>query len=449
MPNPPFEIRGVVEGFYGEPWSHANRLRATELFPEFGFNTYLIAPKDDPTQRIRWREQLSGGQMHQTSELIERGLKNGLNVAMTVSPGLSVQYSSLEDREYVLQRFIQQSQWGCSLFALLWDDIDWDLQYEEDLRSYEFIEDAQADFSNWLFTELLLRNPKSQMMVCPMIYNGRGQNSYIARLGEKLHSNIDLMWTGREIRSPYLDSIDAETFTLNAGRRPLYWDNFPVNNLSMRFELHMGPLIGRQPELAITSRGLLSNPMNQFECSLLPLFTIGQFLSSPDKYDAEVSWQMGFDRLFGNHKLANELSRFFRTVMSSPINSDAAPEVRKGLSVALNHLRQGQRQLAAELIQSIGKQISQDAIVLLAATQKEGVFREISPWLPKYRLGGEALKSLAEFTLHPTDRNLANLIGLSAKLDADRHIVFGDVLDGVIDEIIHSHPKSNSDGSEG
>ena len=444
MPNPPFQIRGVVEGFYGEPWSHANRLRATELFPKFGFNTYLIAPKDDPAQRNRWRELLSGEQMHQTSELIKRGKKHGLDVAMTVSPGLTVRYSSLEDRNAVLQRFIQQSEWGCSLFALLWDDIDWDLQAEEDIRNYEYIEDAQADFTNWIHKKLLELNPHSRFMVCPMIYNGRGRNPYIERLGRQLNQEIDLMWTGREVRSPYIDSVDAEVFRNDAGRFPLYWDNFPVNNLSMRFELHMGPLIGRQPELAITSRGLLSNPMNQFECSLLPLFTIGKFLSNPDEYNPDEAWREGFSRLYADQELADELMRFFRTVMSSPINSDAAPEFRKKLNEGIALLRQGDKESASSRIQELAEQIIQDVALLMDHPDPSDVLIEIQPWLPKYRLGGESLSALAAFVAEPSSDNRAELQNRADKLDANRYIVFGDVLDGIIDEVLRSRY-----GSEG
>lgn len=444
MPNPPFQVRGVVEGFYGEPWTHENRLKAAEIFPTFGFNTYVIAPKDDPAQRNRWREPLAGERMIQTAELIKRGRNNGLDMAMAVSPGLSVQYSSIADRESVLQRFLQQSQWGTTLFVLLWDDIDWDLQFAEDIERYEYIEDAQADFSNWIHTQLLTNDSKSRLMVCPMIYNGRGKNSYIARLGEKLNSEIDLMWTGREIRSPYIDSVDAEVFTSDAGRLPLYWDNFPVNNLSMRFELHMGSIVGRQPELSLTSRGLLSNPMNQFECSLLPLFTVGEFLSDPDTYNPEEAWNEGFTLLFGEEELSTELRRFFRTVMSSPINSDAAPDFRKQLNEGISLFRKGDRLGAAGEIRKLASQIIQDGDRLINHENPSDVLIEVKSWLPKYLLGGQTLSALAEYVSKPSSANRDELQKWVEKLDANRYIVFGDVLDGVVDEILRF-----DSGSEG
>ena len=50
-----FGIRGVVEGFYGVPWQHEDRLWLLERMRGWGMNTYVYAPKDDPFHLARWR----------------------------------------------------------------------------------------------------------------------------------------------------------------------------------------------------------------------------------------------------------------------------------------------------------------------------------------------------------------------------------------------------------
>ena len=52
---PDFAVRGVVEGFYGKPWTHAQKLKGIEFFADYNMNTYFLAPKDDPLQRFNWR----------------------------------------------------------------------------------------------------------------------------------------------------------------------------------------------------------------------------------------------------------------------------------------------------------------------------------------------------------------------------------------------------------
>ena len=45
---PEIRFRGVVEGFYGTPWSHQARLRHLKFYGENKMNTYIYGPKDDP-----------------------------------------------------------------------------------------------------------------------------------------------------------------------------------------------------------------------------------------------------------------------------------------------------------------------------------------------------------------------------------------------------------------
>ncbi|HEY4397239.1 MAG TPA: beta-N-acetylglucosaminidase domain-containing protein, partial [Acidimicrobiia bacterium] len=52
MPRP-VPLRGVIEGFYGRPWSLTDRLEMIEFLAERGMNAYVYAPKSDPKHRDR------------------------------------------------------------------------------------------------------------------------------------------------------------------------------------------------------------------------------------------------------------------------------------------------------------------------------------------------------------------------------------------------------------
>ena len=41
-------FRGTVEGFYGQPWSHADRIEQIHFYGRIKLNTYIYGPKDDP-----------------------------------------------------------------------------------------------------------------------------------------------------------------------------------------------------------------------------------------------------------------------------------------------------------------------------------------------------------------------------------------------------------------
>ena len=54
---PDIPYRGVVEGFYGTPWSHEARLRQLEFYGRNKMNVYLYGPKDDPYHSTpNWRK---------------------------------------------------------------------------------------------------------------------------------------------------------------------------------------------------------------------------------------------------------------------------------------------------------------------------------------------------------------------------------------------------------
>ncbi|MBA3846880.1 MAG: beta-N-acetylglucosaminidase domain-containing protein, partial [Planctomycetes bacterium] len=56
-PHEPSEFAsGVIEGFYGQPWSAAERVQLFDWMAAWGLNTYLYAPKDDLHHRASWRE---------------------------------------------------------------------------------------------------------------------------------------------------------------------------------------------------------------------------------------------------------------------------------------------------------------------------------------------------------------------------------------------------------
>jgi hyaluronoglucosaminidase len=109
-------------------------------------------------------------------------------------------------------------------------------------------------------------------------------------LGSTLHPAIDIFYTGPEICSPTISLSDVEAFAKTACRQPILWDNYPVNDLAMQPELHIGPILGRDPLLVNGVRGILINPMNLAEATKIPLLTWAAYLNDPVNYDPDNAW---------------------------------------------------------------------------------------------------------------------------------------------------------------
>lgn len=444
---PQFPIRGVVEGFYGKPWTHEQRLKGIEFFADFGMNTYFLAPKDDPLQRFNWRSPFGIEFLVQAKELIERGSTHGVDFVACVSPGLSVKYSDQSDVDAVVNRFRQLMHLGAVHFGLLWDDIAWELQHPEDIARYGTTAQAHADFTNRVWDALSKDNNTVQLTVCPMQYCGRGNEPYLVDLGRELKSRINLMWTGRQICSEYLDVADAVIFERNALRPALYWDNFPVNDGGLQKSLFIGPVRGREKGLHKYSAGLLSNPMLQFEASLLPLATIGDYLWNSESYDPESSWERNLLKLYPSDPARAALRAIFRTSMGSCVGGDPAPDLRQIFRVGVTAWRAGDMATAAAAFRAESESISNHYRVLTSPDfYYPEIAREISEWLEKYLLGGKVLQGLADFLLtcsfdaeHKSIVGPANseetIQGLIQLLKGSQKELFGDQIEGPLNEL--------------
>ncbi|MFN8196670.1 MAG: beta-N-acetylglucosaminidase domain-containing protein, partial [Nocardioidaceae bacterium] len=81
-----FEVRGVIEGFYGRPWTQAQRLEMVDFLGVRGMNTFVYGPKDDPSLRRDWHLPFTDADVARLGELRERCTEAGLRLLVCVSP---------------------------------------------------------------------------------------------------------------------------------------------------------------------------------------------------------------------------------------------------------------------------------------------------------------------------------------------------------------------------
>ena len=124
MEDPPRPIPGgVIEGFYGPPWSDAERQTLLDWMARFGLAVYLYCPKDDPHHRAAWREPYPRGEAERIAGLITDCRKRRIDFIWGVGPGLDLRHADEADVAALLARFAELLRLGCRRFALLLDDI--------------------------------------------------------------------------------------------------------------------------------------------------------------------------------------------------------------------------------------------------------------------------------------------------------------------------------------
>ncbi|KAK2862764.1 hypothetical protein Q5P01_002297 [Channa striata] len=269
---------GVVEGFYGRPWSMDQRKVLFHWMQSWGLNTYLYGPKDDLKHRLLWREVYSPEEEGQLRTLIVEAQSRGLKFVYALSPGQDIVFSSSCDLTLLKRKLRQVSDLGCQAYAILFDDIDHSM-CQADSEAFSSFAHAQVTVTNEIYRFL---GEPPVFLFCPTEYCGSlcspsvPKSQYLQTVGEDLLPNITVIWTGSKVISRKL-SVDclAEVEAV-LQRPPLIWDNLHANDYDSR-RLFLGPFKGREPQLRNRLRGLLLNPNCEFEANYIPLHTLGSW----------------------------------------------------------------------------------------------------------------------------------------------------------------------------
>lgn len=301
----PSFLAGVIEGFYGQPWTQAERFALFDTMAASGLNTYLYAPKDDLKHRAIWRECYSPEELAPLVNAIRGCATRGLRFIYALSPGLDIRYSDATELESMQRRFAQMLDAGCEHFALLLDDIP-DRMSPADHARFGSFAAAHAHVANALFRWVRERSPHARFLFCPTPYCGRmaaaklGGENYLATIGRELAPEIDIFWTGPEIISREIGVAHVRDLQRLLRRKPLIWDNLHANDYDGR-RFYCGPYAGRPPEIRADVSGVLLNPNCEFPLNFVPLRTFADFLRSPGPWDprqaylaAMAAWQPHF-----------------------------------------------------------------------------------------------------------------------------------------------------------
>ena len=387
---PLFAARGYIEGFYGEPWKPAQRLSVIDLMAKNKMNTYYHAPKDDPYHRDLWQELYPAQELADLTEFVAAAQKQYVTFYYCIAPGLSMRYASEEDYQSLFAKLMQLYDIGVRHFGLLLDDIPHDLQFEEDIARFgsETVT-AHIYLGNRLLDDLKAHDRNIQMTLCPLQYHGKGDEYFISKLGQGLDAEISLFWTGHNICSQELTSPEAMTFIRATRHKPLYWDNFPVNDAEMYQEMHLGYLNGRDADLYRYSDGLISNCMEFCECSKIPLLTVADYLWNPPAYDGMASWERAL------HVIAGDVYDDFRILadhlLTSCLKVENSPYMNKCLGGAAQAVRIGNPLDALGALGEYTERVGRCCALL--RTDKRPLFAELTRWAKKLEAAYEVLQN--------------------------------------------------------
>ena len=368
----------MIEGFYGTPYAHEDRLWLLERMGRWGMNRYVYAPKGDPLHLSQWREPYGPEAMREFAELVGAGGAHGVEVGFSVSPGNSIVYSSAADRELLFRKFASFVELGARNVTLALDDVSSQLVHAEDKQSYSDLAAAHCELAMGLRAAL---GDEVRLAIVPTDYLGIGATPYLEALGRDTHPEIEIGWTGRTVCSPTIRVEEAAARAQTLRRRVLVWDNTPVNDGLMAGMLHLGPYLGREVGLEAHVEGFLLNPMKQCRASTITLFTAARFLRDPSGYDTEAAWSDALAELGGERTAA--FSVFAAAHRFSPLSTDDRDSALEAVLVELrDRLQEGRGvcDVCSEIAPLVAERCEAADAIRREVTDRR-LLDELEPWL--------------------------------------------------------------------
>ena len=272
----PDKVFGIVEGFYRRPYTLKQRIDLIDFISGLGLNTYIYGPKADPFHRKHWHRQYPRAKLRAFKELNARCADRSINFVYALSP------KEKPTTKQVLGKVDSMIRIGISNFSLFFDDIAVPLTKE--------IAQLQVDVVNDLYEHLRGVLKKTTLSFCPTQYRGFKKTEYITYVGEHLHPDIDVFWTGKHVVSPAITEADISKVTPLVKRPVLIWDNIFANDYIPGKILRF-PYRRRSPGIIKKVRGIVLNPMNDYRQSKPLITTAAQFFAHPFDYDPRRAWK--------------------------------------------------------------------------------------------------------------------------------------------------------------
>ena len=380
---PDLPSRGVVEGFYGTPWSHQARLSLIDFYGRYKMNTYIYGPKDDPYHSSPdWRKPYPEDEAADIKELVEACRANYVDFVWAIHPGQDIKWNE-EDYAALVAKFENMYALGVRAFAIFFDDISGD-----GANPYR-----QVELLNRLGEEFVkVKGDVAPLIICPTDYNRSWANpterGSLAVYGRELDPSVRVFWTGDYVCSD-LTPATLEWVGSRIQRPALYWWNFPVTDYC-RHIVMQGPVYGLDQTLTAENLcGFVSNPMEHAEASKLALYGVADYTWNIEDYDPHANWERGLGVLAGE-----DAWEAYRTFAIHSCDTESGYRRDESWETEVFDFDDYTQQQYDALLEEF-RRVEAAPEEMAENCSNEALMRELSPWLEEFgKLGARGVRTL-------------------------------------------------------
>lgn len=397
--------RGLVEGYYGYPYSVEVKKDLMRFMMRYKMNTYMFGAKSDPYHSQMWKdayptsisaEQEKNGWLNQDMlrDLAKVSEETKVNFIWAIHPGNEFLGSSTVITD-IMSKFEKMHNLGIRHFGVFVDDVSIPSSDSDMKKNADILTELQKKIENkWNYDGAAAEDTVRPLHFVPQIYCNSFASSVDQRQRfmsalSKVPSYITVYSTGQGVWS-VPNNDHTQTVVNEFGRAMAWWWNYPCNDnadgqlypMDMYSNFVDMPAVGageRLPSTLNNCQGLIANPMQQGQLAKTALFSIADYAWNNAGFKNQESWEASFKSLIQDEEMRqayHDITYYLRW---------NEPETMKTLinnyKTSLNNGKPNSTNLLATI-----KKIKQDCQTVMKLKDSEiqsdrMLYTDINPWL--------------------------------------------------------------------
>ena len=327
--------RGIIEGYYGVPYSAEVTKDLFRFMARYKMNTYMYGAKSDPYHSRYWAEpypteitpeQKRIGYLSQEMlrDITSVAHATKVNFIWAIHPGTAfVDEKKPETIGNIMKKFESMYGLGVRQFGVFVDDVG----VPSDAATLKLGADRLTDLqqqmdARWNRPEAAPADTVKPLHYVPQLYayswvSAQRANDFFQALSHT-PDKVNIYITGANVWS-VPNNYDLRFVKKSLGRDTSWWWNYPCNDndvtklfpmdmyANFRDETHIDNLAHLVPDLTGTNT-LIINPMQQGEISKIALFSVADYTWNQAGFNNQQSWEAALPAVVGE-KYASALRK--------------------------------------------------------------------------------------------------------------------------------------------
>ena len=394
------QSRGLVEGYYGYPYSVAVKKDLMRFMMRMKMNTYMYGAKSDVYHSQKWEapypatltpQQVKNGLLTQDMirDIAKTSQDTKVNFIWAIHPGNSfVGDANVVNR--IMNKYSRMYELGVRQFAVFVDDVGVPKSEADCKTNADHLTALQAAIDKkWNNASESPEARVRPLHFVPQVYTlswvGEADRKRFYNALSKTPDKITIYITGWGVWT-VPNSNDLDVVRKELQRPAAWWWNYPCNDNAdgqiypsdMYYNFFEMPAVdnnAKMPKQLEHGLGIVSNPMQEGEVAKTALFSVADYAWNNAAFDNMKSWNASFSRILSSP----EQQQAYKTIIPYLRWNDA-----EDMQQAIARFKSGKTDKMKQLVERLLP--AAETMLRLKDSSVENerlLYNDLAPWLLK------------------------------------------------------------------